>query len=410
MRFSPNDMHNLELAVEKCFDKFSIDELAIISMGFFKSKVPVRNFNTISRIIDKILENPSAVHEVSLAALLKVIRLSRKIPIDDKIYDLLEKLQCEVSRLSIMCNVHIALLSCSTLTLHEGCLLKIAEVVLKNITNARIKDFERLVLTFGTFNLLPQTPDNFIEKVIDELRKPYREQEILTHGRSFACCIAHLGLSGYYPLDLIEKTLNKPFLEQTYGKYCLSYGREILSLNNFVKIFHKNANIDLSDKESLTLAKRYTDYLPDENYAKQYNVTEKLYMDIKRVIESDRGANYVVGHHIVTHHQRGDLIICDDVNNRPVAVQDVFSNIKFGTLCSAPNDNNIWIALIVVGRNGMLYKDNKPSGHFLSKIRELNALGFKAAPVCWTYYSECKTHEEKLKYINTVIKEAKSIR
>lgn len=62
-------------------------------------------------------------------------------------------------------------------------------------------------------------------------------------------------------------------------------------------------------------------------------------------------------------------------------MESTFKYIKFGTLCPAPNDDKIWIALVIAGRNTMLYNSNKPSGHFLSKIRELNALGYRAAPV-----------------------------
>ncbi|XP_045525828.1 FAST kinase domain-containing protein 5, mitochondrial [Pieris brassicae] len=407
MRFSPHDMHGMELAVEKHFDEMSIDELAIVSMGFFKSKVPVRSMSLVSNIIDRICENESTINEVTLAALLKVIRFSRKFPIDNKICIFLDTLQSQVPRLSIMCNVHIALLASSTLTKHEGCLFNIAKTVLSNMSGTRIKDMERLVLTFGTLNMIPDTKENFIESVIEELRKPDRETEIKTHGRSFACCVAYLGLLGYYPIDLMEKVLNKEFLEKTYGKYCLSYGREILTIHNLVKIFHKEKCLEaVTEKEAVTLAKRYTDYIPDINFHKQYNVTEKMFLDLRKVVETTRGGpEYVTGQHILPHHQRGDIIICDSQNDSPVEVKDVF---KFGKLHPAPNDSNIWIVLVIAGRNVLLHNSDEPCGHLLSKIRELNAMGYKSAPVIWNIYSKLNTFEDKQEYINNIIAEAKS--
>lgn len=335
MRFSPKDIHGMELAVEKYFDELCTDELAIVSMGFFKSKIPIRSVSLISNFIDRIIENVSTINEVTLTALLKVIRLSRKIPFDDKICKLLDKLESEIPRLSVMCNVHVALLASSTLTLHDGCFHKIAKVVLTNMSETRVKDIERLVLTYGTFNIVPHTEHNVIEKMIDELRKADRQNEIHKHGRSYACCVAYLGLLSYYPIDLMATVLNKEFLEKSYGKYCLSYGREILTLYNLVKIFHKEKCLETpTEKEAITLAKKYTDYLPNENYPKQYNVTEKMYLDVRKVIEEDRGGpKYVVGHHILTHHQRGG----NSTQNNIIAPYHVIYNKQF-LYCSRYNN------------------------------------------------------------------------
>lgn len=305
-RRSPFDMHNLEVEVLKRYSSFTVDDLAIMCMGFFKSKTPVRDMDLIQNIINTVIANSKTIHEVSLAALLKLIRYSTKSTLDDRIYRLLETLQHEVPRLSVMCNVHIALVGTSTLNLHEKCLHKIAETVIQSITQTRTKDLERLVLTFGTFNLIPQTKECFFSKVMDELRKPERKTEIETHGRSFACCVAYLTLLGIYPVDLINKVLSPEFLEQTYGKYCYNYGREILTLNNVAEIFCNTEVNRLQDKYLQIMAKKYTDYIPNENHAKQYNITERMVLDITKVLRESRGGNeYVVGEHILPHHQRG---------------------------------------------------------------------------------------------------------
>lgn len=306
-RKSPFDMHNLEIELNKRYEEFTVDDLAIMCMGFFKSKTPIRDMDLIMKMINTVIANSKNIHEVSLAALLKIIRYSTKGTIDNRIYRLLETLQHEVPRLSVMCNVHVALVGTSTLNLHEHCLLKIAETVSQSMSQTRIKDLERLVLTYGTFNLIPQTKECFFTKVMDELRKPERQKEIATHGRSFACCIAYLALLGIYPVDLINKVLSKEFLDQAYGKYCYNYGREVLLLNNVTEIFCSDAKVDhLKDKILQILAKKYTDYIPSEDFAKQYNVTERMVLDIMKVLKGSRGGNeYVVGEHILPHHQRG---------------------------------------------------------------------------------------------------------
>lgn len=306
-RKSPFDMHNLEIEVINKYPLFTVDDLAIICMGLFKSKTPIRDMDLVLKMINTVIHNSKNIHEVSLAALLKVIRYSTKSTLDNRIYSLLETLQHEVPRLSIMCNVHLALVGTSTLNLHKECLHKIAENVSQSMAQARIKDLERLVLTYGTFNLIPQTKECFFSQVMDELRKPERQPEIASHGRSFACCIAYLTILGLYPIDLINVVLSTEFLEQTYGKYCYNYGREVLILNNIAEIFCSDAKINqLNQKSIQIMAKKYTDYIPNENFTKNYNVTERMVLDIMKVLRTTRGGNeYVVGEHILPHHQRG---------------------------------------------------------------------------------------------------------
>nr|XP_021184647.2 FAST kinase domain-containing protein 5, mitochondrial [Helicoverpa armigera] len=402
-RKSPFDMHNLEIEIKRNYDLFTIDDLAIMSMGFFKSKTPIRDMDLVLKMIDTIITNSKNVHEVSLAALLKLIRYSTKLTTDDRIYRLLDALQHEVPRLSIMCNVHLALVGTSTLNLHEECLHKIAKTVIESISLTRMKDLERLVLTYSTFNLVPKTEECFFLKVIEELRKPERIPEINSHGRSFACCIAYLGLAGFYPVDLIDKVFNKDFLKLTYGTYCYNYGREILTLSNVSKIFCPDVKDHLQDKHVQIMAKKYTDYMPSEDYIKQYNITERMVLDVMKVLRETRGGyDYVVGEHILSHYQRGDIVICNDLSGAPVVVKDKFPARDFGLL-RRPPDGNTWIVLVIAGRNAIINGTDNATGFFTSKVRELEAMGYHAALVPWSKYSKLTKLEEKAEFLNNLI-------
>ncbi|XP_037301638.1 FAST kinase domain-containing protein 5, mitochondrial-like [Manduca sexta] len=382
MRKQPFDMYNIEHYLNDNFTSFTVDDLAIMSMGFFKSKTPIRNLNIVYKIINIVMENANTIHEVSLAALLKIIRYSLKITVNDAVYQMLDVLQHQVPRLSVMCNVHLALVGTATLTLHKGCLSTIAEHTITQMSKTRMKDLERLVLSYGTFTLKPDTKECFFTKVMDELRKAEREEEILKHGRSFACCVSYLGLLGIYPIDLMSKALSKDFLTITYGKQIHSYGREILVINNMAEIFCSNAQMNRLDKrETIILAKKYTDFVPSEDYSKQYNVTERMMLDVMKVLKDSRGGNeFVVADHILPHHQRGDIILCNDAQGKPLPVKDSFSNINFGVL-RRPPDKNKWIVLVIAGRNAILYGTDIPTGYFHIKVNELRKLGFHAALV-----------------------------
>ncbi|KAH9639727.1 hypothetical protein HF086_014485 [Spodoptera exigua] len=406
-RKSPFDMHNLEVEINKKYSQFTIDELAIMSMGYFKSKTPIRDPELVQKIINTVIDNSKTIHEVSLAALLKLIRYSSKSVLDDRINRLLEALQHEVPRLSVMCNVHMALVGTSTLNLHKQCLNNIAARVIKSMPDTRVKDLERLVLTYGTFGLRPDTEECFFTKVIDELRKPERITEIEKHGRSFACCVGYFTLLGIYPVDLIKKVLSPEFREQTYGKYCFNYGREILTLNNVAEIYCSDANINLlENKQKKILAKKYTDYVPNEEYVKQYNVAEQMFLDIMKVLRETRGGDeYVVGDHILPHYQRGDIIICNDHSGTPVPVKGVFSSSDFGLIRKLPDDKT-WIVLVIAGRNAIIHGTDNATGFFSSKVRDLNTLGYHGVLVPWSQFSKLRTSVEKSLFLNSLIDNA----
>ncbi|XP_052738174.1 uncharacterized protein LOC112055967 isoform X2 [Bicyclus anynana] len=99
-----------------------------------------------------------------------------------------------------------------------------------------------------------------------------------------------------------------------------------------------------------------------------------------------------------------DVIICNDHQGCPVPVDKAFPDVNFGLLTRPPN-SNIWVALVIANRNSFL-KSGQPTGHYSSKLRELNTLGFYAAIVDWKIYIKLDGTIEKSKYLDHVIKEA----
>lgn len=61
-----------EVAIEKMLDKFSVDEIAIIAMGFFKTQTKVKLETILNRMLELVVENSETIHEITLAAILKV--------------------------------------------------------------------------------------------------------------------------------------------------------------------------------------------------------------------------------------------------------------------------------------------------------------------------------------------------
>ncbi|CAH2063323.1 unnamed protein product, partial [Iphiclides podalirius] len=130
-----------------------------------------------------------------------------------------------------------------------------------------------------------------------------------------------------------------------------------------------------------------------------------MILDILNTLKESRGSDFVTGGHIVTHHQRGDIILCNNQDGSAAPVGNTFDNKHFG-LIKTPPDDKIWIALIIAGRNVLIRNTQIPTGPFECKLKELRVLGYHAELVLWDKFFECKTKEAKLAYLNHLIQQA----
>lgn len=65
-------MFDFECRLEQCISELSLDELAIVSMAFFKTETSIKGTFILSHMLNKLLEQSSSVHEITLTAILKV--------------------------------------------------------------------------------------------------------------------------------------------------------------------------------------------------------------------------------------------------------------------------------------------------------------------------------------------------
>lgn len=62
----------LEVALADLIDEYTVDELAIIAMGYFKTKTKVKLTKILNAMIQKVTDASDDVNEISLSAILKV--------------------------------------------------------------------------------------------------------------------------------------------------------------------------------------------------------------------------------------------------------------------------------------------------------------------------------------------------
>lgn len=63
-----------EFALENCIHQMDTDELAIVAMGYFKTKTKIKLDPIKKAMIESVVQNSENIHEISLSAILKVSR------------------------------------------------------------------------------------------------------------------------------------------------------------------------------------------------------------------------------------------------------------------------------------------------------------------------------------------------
>lgn len=61
-----------EYALEKCVHQMNVDELAVVAMGYFKTKTKIKLDPIMKAMIKAVIQNSESIHEITLTSILKV--------------------------------------------------------------------------------------------------------------------------------------------------------------------------------------------------------------------------------------------------------------------------------------------------------------------------------------------------
>lgn len=135
-------------------------------------------------------------------------------------YDLLDSIVPEISRLSLLCCLHIALLGTTLSIFHPESLKSVSQKFVDNITNmdkVRLKDIERLLLALTMFDFDPKTTPDIYNCIYKEMHKEERAIEIEMYPRCLSSALSFLIIKNIYAEKLISTVLHQDFITNTYG-------------------------------------------------------------------------------------------------------------------------------------------------------------------------------------------------
>lgn len=400
-KFPPHiSVYDFEYSLQNCLDQLTLDELGILAMGFFKSEKPIRSQTLLTELMRRIINSVDTIHEITLAALLKVIRYSLEPTHAEILFILMDKLVPNINRVSRLCCTHIALLGTNIHLYHEGTMNEIVKRFVDEIESSRLKDLERLAFALSLYNYEHKMEPSIYKLIAKELCRSERAQEIQQHPKCLSCCLHYLSLQKIYLNEEISKVLDESFIRAVYGKNNHKVGREILSLDMSVGLeCPEYKGNRLEPKLRNYLAKIYTDSIWEykDLTGKKLSATDQILLEvISAAISVLGGREKVHLGHLIPHRERADIVYGICAGGSAVDIPPSFCNLEIGT-CKRPPDvpNTKWYCIVVGGWNSYIRILNKPVGSMSSKLRHLQLLGYKPVVVPWFEWKQLSIEEQE---------------
>uniref|UniRef100_A0A8D8ARI9 FAST kinase domain-containing protein 5 n=1 Tax=Culex pipiens TaxID=7175 RepID=A0A8D8ARI9_CULPI len=389
-RVPVENMVDIEINLKKNFYNFGIDDLSVLCMGFFKTMTPVRSVELIERIYQLTIHHAGDVQDISLAAILKLLRYSSRIAHAQSMERLLSTFVPQVPRLSLFCCLHLALLGTDIHLCHQPILEAIIDRFSQNIKQLRLKDMERIVFALAHFNMdLPSQKDlNLMRTIQSEL--PTRIHEITTYPKSYLSLLNFLTLKEIYSEELITAAFDRRFLQMTYGRNVAGAGREVIALDSFLRINAPTYSGNLFPEKPLKVVAKLTqDYVPSTEY--RLTKSDRMLLEIQSTFTQRHRFAHII--HVLPHYQRPDVIAL--YNKTTGAFEDVEAHCPLqysGAILSrecllgerASEKATLRLVAIVAGSWNCYVRDqHRFTGGFAMKLKQLAAVGYETVVIPW---------------------------
>lgn len=398
------NMYELQCRLEESVPEISGDEVGIAARGFFMSEKKIHNKLLMEKIIKKVAETCWTMDNVTLAAVMKLIRYSDCCHCLGPLQDLFVSVRAEIPRLPLVCLTHIVHTLGGQRFYDKILLDSILERMKNEIKLARIKDIERLIYTLCTVSP-PTEYHDACNELVNEIIHTYktsRSEEIHSYKKSLPRIIVFLTFKNIYPRELIEYAL-----EPTYVKNV--HQHSIHNLTNELLVVNGSVQIDVPDYSGPFLENHIYNCLV-KKFCRKSDVHErhsvvKLRTEIIFLCKEMLGLE-VYNDWLVPHYCNTDTVLAFDEHNNSISAEPILSEIPFGSIKRVDSDDLKkiqWKVLYpcttvqrVTGHDGYI-------GALYAKFRQLRAIGYTPIPIHENQWTSYNTDSEKCNYLKQLI-------
>lgn len=396
-RSAITEMIDIEVNLARSLHRMTIDEVAVVCMGFFKTETRIRDPIVLKLIYEKLKANLDTIESIPLVNIFKVLRHSSKNRDHFLITGLLDAIVPHLSRFSLMACLHVALLGTDLQQCHEKSLSIIVHRFVNEIDKARLKDIERISFIIGLYDF--KTPEKLEHKLCQLILRELetRIDEIALYPRALSQTLSYLALIDpcYCSPEMISTCLNPEFLLAAYGKNYYKYGRDILFLDSFAEIFYGDT---YKGNRMIKRVKDYLsnisiDYLPNPEKREKMTFSNRILLEVFEACEEVYGKSRM--YHPLPHFQRPDVILA--INTETGDAIDISHNYpqKMSSLILTSDlllegvrdrEKVKLFALVVGGWNQLIRGTGCPTGLLKNKILQLRKCGYEPIMFDWEHW------------------------
>lgn len=386
------EMFDFEVNLAQSVDRMTLQELGVMAMGFFKTQTPIRNPELLQQLFTRLEAELDTVEDITLVALLKVLRYSSKLQQVDPLKHLLGALKPQVERVSLLTCLHIALLGCELQTCNDELVERILLRFERELDTARLKDLERICLVIGLFNLT--TPSGVERRVVERMPDLLRTRidEILRYPRCYTNCLQFISMRGVHDTELLGVALEPRFVRHTYRSGLP--GREYFHLDSLAQLLAGSqlyAGPFLTERQRQQMGKMYTQYIPERSSRFKLNNTDRILLEVRDGVVSLLRTSVGLKH-VLPHYERCDVVICYDRQQQRAIAFDASQCPEdyTGVLLTrehllgeqqAKKAHVETLVVVIAGWNNVIRDHQRPTGQFAMKLKQLKQLGHKPVVV-----------------------------
>ncbi|XP_040172618.1 uncharacterized protein LOC120905680 [Anopheles arabiensis] len=388
-RVPVENMMDIEVNLQQNFPAFTIADVAVLCMGFFKTETPVRSAELLERIYQKVTAEVATVEDIALTAILKLLRYSSRIPQVPAMHALLDALAPHIPRLSLQACLHVALLGSDIHVCHRGTLEPVVDRFAGSVQQLRLKDAERIafVLAHGNVALAGGRDVALLRAILADL--PNRVPEIVQYPRCYIALLHFLSLRGIHDAALISAAFEPRFLQLAYGRNIGGAGREAVSLDAYaaINLEGEYGTGRRFPPDAFRLVCKLTqDYLPNPRY--KLTKSDRMLLDLQGTFGAlVREPCQIL--HLLPHYQRPDILFCvDERAGRVVPLGELAATHEIRTRASVlgerSRDDRLRLVAIVVGSwNCYVRDERRRTGGYAMKLEQLRRLHYDTMEIPW---------------------------
>ncbi|XP_066602841.1 uncharacterized protein [Prorops nasuta] len=406
-RKPPINIYNLEYRLEQVIEDIMPNELSIIAMGFFKTKTSIKSNDLVKTILTKVTKNINLMNEISIAEIMKIFKFS-KIGNETKYFiDFLEAVKPHIPQLSLMALIHIAQASAALMAITPEVTNGIIDRFEKEMSAARYKDIERLIIFLRIFNI----PINhaIYQKIINELKA--RKKEITKFPNILLSIVYNLGLMNIYEPYFINLMRDPDYMNKISFGNLIKLPMQYVCLENSLELESNNFQPILPDRIKKTLIYKLHHYYDRESFRFQ-KLSSEVFSYCKTILNTE---DKVYLDCVLPHFIKKDIFFGLNERDEVVSLDSIFTKEwKLIRYPRADDLTNVTCIALVLAHPNLLVKEEVLNtansifdGQLNAKIRQLKCAGYMPILIHQFEWNNLKEYEKSI-YLKNLIFSKKS--